>query len=131
MFYDKPKPDLQLIFKDSRYIRCIFFTFVVKMTSLEEKFPGGPLKFAEYHTARFNRDLAWVTAMNYGDLDGAISDIDSAGLIPGEDSFFFDATSPAMYLNKNQKVDLGVDWLAGQVLDNIALAVRLKKGCPE
>ena len=96
------------------------------MSSLQQKYPGGLRRFAKKHTIRSNRDLVAVATMGDDDLYPIIEELYDAGLRPGKDFTDFDATMMAMFCNRFQKVGLGVDWLAGQVLDDMAIAVRMK-----
>jgi len=87
------KPNLRIVFKNNRYLRCVFHSIVVKMSALEKKFDGGPDRFLTKNKAICNRDLAVVNAMGTHDLWPIVEDLDKSGFIPDEDATMFDATS--------------------------------------
>jgi len=119
------KPDLRVVFKNNPHVRCVYHSLVVKMSSLEEKFKGGPSRFLEKHRTVCNRDLAVVNAMGTQDLWPIIEDLEKSGLIPREEAFLFDATSLGRFRRNGQKINTGIDWLTGHV-DDFAVLVRLK-----
>jgi len=119
------KPDLRIVFKNNRYVRCVYHSLVVKRSALENKFEGGPDRFLAKHKATCNRDLAVVNAMGTHDLWPIVGDLNKNGFIPHEDATMFDATSLGRFLRNGQKVNPGTDWLTGHV-DNFAVLIRLK-----
>ena len=117
--------DLTLTFSSERYIRCVFFSFVVKVTALEEKYPGGLKAYMEKHGARCNRDLSFMIAMGMEDLEDALIDAENNGIVPGEDAHLFDASMDSVYQPDGAKLYTGVDWLVGYSVDHHAMRVRL------
>ena len=119
------KSKLRVVFKNNRYLRCVFHSLIVKMSALEEKFDGGPSRYLNKYKATCNRDLAVVNAMGTHDLWPIMEDLDKSGFISREDAFMFDATRLGRCRRNGQKVNPGIDWLTGHV-DNFAVLVRLK-----
>jgi hypothetical protein len=113
----------QLVFDSRNKVRCVFFTLVVKLETLKEKYKGGILAFLKRHGARSNRNFAYMCVMNENDLTVPILDIKKRGLISDLDFVCFDATwralgveMPAKLGLKTQKrVQFPVEWLAGYV----------------
>jgi hypothetical protein len=58
MEYKKPIPTERLIFQEGRYVKCIYFSLVIKMEALENKYPGGTKGFSERYIFKCNRDIA-------------------------------------------------------------------------
>jgi hypothetical protein len=130
MEYKKPIPTERLIFQEGRYVKCIYFSLVIKMEALENKYPGGPKGFSERYIFKCNRDIAVIVAMSFGYLDEVMIDLEKAGLVYGKDTFIFDATRLGVWHTchaKDDKVDIRVDWLVGEAFHGDALAVGLKE----
>jgi len=120
-----PKTKLRVVFRNNRYISCVFHSLVVKMSALEKKFEGGPSRYLKEYIATCNRDLAVVNAMGKQDLWPIVEDLDKSGFIPREDTFMFHATPLGLLRHNGQKVNPGIDWLTGRA-DGIAVLIRLK-----
>ena len=101
--------DLCLVFDANDEIYCVFFTMVVKIAALMEKYEGGLHKFMEKHEARCNRELVVLVAMSAAYLSDATEDLEEAGFVHGEDYALFDAAH--FWVCSNEQFDLGFSWL--------------------
>ena len=132
------RPDLRIVFQASEYIGCVFLSLVVKIDSLNEKYPGGIKAFDQKHNVTCNRDLAVICAMALDDLAEAVSDLDTHGFVNGDDVVLFDAASDVLAqvafehsgldnaLHDYSKPDLGVNWLEGVIIKG-KMMLRLVK----
>ncbi|KJS29365.1 MAG: hypothetical protein VR64_21365 [Desulfatitalea sp. BRH_c12] len=108
--------DLYVVHDDSKTIKCVFHTMVVRNAAIAAKFPGGLKAFVEKHRPRCNNGLSVMCSMGFNDLEPLVQDLQAYGFDRG-DAVHFDAASyliGAGATGDYHDIEFGIPWLKGE-----------------
>jgi hypothetical protein len=111
--------NLYMVYEDSRSIKCIFYTVVIRNEALSEKYPGGIKAFVERYAPRSNNEIT-VTVHMGGDFEEVVEDLLNQGLEYDSDFTCFDAARyliGADIIEGYQDIGFNSPWLQGTYSD--------------
>ena len=103
--------ELCLVFDANDEIYCVFFTMVVKIAALTEKYEGGLKGFLDNHYGFFNREILVLIKMCGCYLDDALEDLEKSGFVYAEDFVCLDLDTTLIFLEPDEQFDPGCNWL--------------------
>jgi len=119
----KMYPTLQLILNSESPVRCVFYTLVVRMDALRDKYRGGVKAFVDRYKPHCGKGIAVLCAIGGQDLEEPILDIEKNGLVGEKEFACFDAFCQAITYElmhkigteKGAEVTFPIPWLRGYV----------------